>query len=188
MGTNPANESPTSEMGPRQIYVPRRVKVAILAAAGGAGGVIKVACKLPDSRLRVRFDLVASPDAASVTPNAMLTGRGITIWPYGAVDDEVQGRPRIPVSEVIPGITFAAQDPVPHSAGLGGWSREFNSAADAIEALITIPLQAPNVNSGTLWLQARVQPNDFAIVPWEQWEEIRRACGGLDVLQGPIIT
>jgi hypothetical protein len=178
-------------MGPRQIYVPRRVQVARLPInvdVTSRAYSAKVAIKIPDSRLRVRWDLVAVPDLASVSPAAMLAGRGITIWPYGAVDDEVQGRPRIPVSEVIAGVTQAAPDPVPHSAGLGGWSREFNSATDAVEAIITIPIQAANANSGSLWLQARFQPNDFAIVPWEQWEEIRRSCGGLDVLEGPVVV
>lgn len=185
---NPANESPTSNMGPRQIWCPRRIPIATLTAEGGGGGTIKIACLLPDSRLRVRFDVVAIPDSAAITPAAMIVGRGITIWPYGAVDDEVQGRPRIAVSEVIPGVTQAAPDPIPHSTGLGGWSREFNSAGDAIEALITIAAQVePGARSGKLYLQARVQPNDWAILPWDQWDEIRRACG-IQVLQGPIVT
>lgn len=169
-----SNESPTSHSGPRQIYCPRRQLLATFNGVGGPGGDIYFRINTPDARLRGKFAIIGVPDPGLTSNGAtVLAGRGITIWPYAVEDDEVMGGRGTPVSDVIPGVTLAAQLAIPSHAGLGGFGREFVTISDGIECLVRIPAQGAGV-AGKLYVQARYQPVSSAgFIPWAQWDEIR---------------
>lgn len=170
-----SNESPTSHAGPRQIYCPRRRELADFSALGGAGGEITVRINTPDSRLRGKFAIFAVPRTNTTAPaTAVLTGRGVTIWPYAVEDDQVNGQRGTPVSDVIPGVTAAAPLAIPVHAALAGFGREFITISDGIEVRVTIPAQLAGGTPGKLFIQARYQPvSSVGFIPWQQWDEIR---------------
>jgi hypothetical protein len=183
MGDQPGIESPTSFGGPREEYIPRRVILAEISGSSGDGGVAQFRVETPDSRVRVRISVVGVPRAGG-QPNFMF-GLGATLWLAALEDDQTSTSGiAIPVINTIPGVTRASPLAIPQDAGLGGYSRELVTAADAILGELTIPPIVGDGFVGTIALQCRYQP-DGQRLPWEEWDEIRRECGG--ALLGPKI-
>lgn len=171
-----SNESATSPEGPRQFEVPRRIP--IIQWLGGAGSDtqqdVYVRLTTPDARLIQKLTLLAS--AVGTAPaSTVLAGRNLTLWLYTEEKDEGRGKKMVPVTDLA-GSTSAAPIALPANANLGGFSREFVTTADAIGGRIRIPAQAPGGVQGTLFLQARFQPNAFRLMPWAEWQEVRSQC------------
>ncbi len=180
-----SNESPTTHSGPRQLYCPRRIKLASFNGVTGAGGTARVIANLPDSRLHWKLSLIGVADAGTAPGSVVLAGRGLKLWASALEYDQVRGKKPISVTDIVG--TAAVPAAFPASAGLGGYSLEnFTSAADGIQFVVTIPAQLGGV-AGGLYLQARYQPATWQIVPWDQWDEIRSACD-LHPLTDTVVT
>lgn len=154
--------------GPRQFY---RIKPIVLATnAGGEGSTFSTAFKMrvPSSQVRVKLSLLF----ASRTDPGNISKLG-TIWIAGCEEDEAGGGNGagnlIPVTDVEG--TSAAPTEFPQSAGLLGYSREFVTAADWVQAVVTIP--TIGVTAGAWMIQASIQP-ESVILPWRAWDEMRR--------------
>jgi hypothetical protein len=180
MGKEVANESPTSYKGPRQFYVPKRiVPVVFTGAAEKPGGTARFRVITPDSRVRVKVSVLCVPPYGQTVDFA---GLAMTLW-MGAVDDDASGSSAglsLPITNVmdpIAGVPVTQAAPAPFPAdGLSGYSREFVTAADAIEGIITVPGAPATPLTGVVSVQVRYQP-DGQRLPWDEWEEIRRECG-----------
>lgn len=157
--------------------------------AGGAGGTVIARINTPDARIHGAFSLIGSSVGGGSAPGrVVLAGRGIKVWPYAVTDDQVVGKRGTPVSDMIAGVTQAAPLAIPIHAGLGGWGREWVTAADGLELEITIPTQSPGGVAGFLWLQARYQPvSSVGFIPWAQWREITSTCE-FQITGGPIVV
>jgi hypothetical protein len=183
MGDQPGNESPTSFDGPRQEFIPRRVILAQISGSNGPGGVTQFRVETPDSRLRVRISVVGIPEAGG-QPDFMFA-LGAKLWLAALEDDQTSTSGiAIPVINTIPLVTRAAPLAIPQTAALGGYSRELVTAADAIFGELTIPALIGDGQIGVVALQVRYQPEGQRL-PWKEWDEIRRECGG--ALLGPKI-
>jgi hypothetical protein len=127
-------ESPTSDAGPRQKYIPKRVLLAQLTGAAGAGGVAAFVVKTPDSRVRTKVTIVPS------NPSVDLSAAGLKIW-IGGVEFDASGPDgaEFVVTNAIPGVTRAAPQNFPQDAGLAGYSREFVTSIDALLVELTVP-------------------------------------------------
>lgn len=180
MGREVANESPTSYNGPRQIYVPKRIiPVVITGAAERSGGFARFRVETPDSRIRVKVSVLCVPPYGGDA--AFAIGYGMKLW-MGAVDDDASGNAAglaVPVTNVmdpIAGVPVTQAAPADFPAdGLAGYSREFVTAADAIEGVITVPETPVVPVVGMVVVQVRYQP-DPQRLPWSEWDEIRREC------------
>lgn len=124
---------------------------------------------IPDSRLRVKLSVLFIPLAGSA--NEFDATGFANLWLYEAEDDKSGISGRAIQTGNIEG-TEAAPTAVPATAPLLGYSREFVTAADAIEGKLTI---LTNVTLGTWVLQARFQPDAVRFTDAE-WDEIATAC------------
>ena len=156
--------------GPRQIFMPPAI---VLCTNGGAGEntfstVVRI--PTPDSRCRVKlsilFVLISGESSNDITGAS-------TLW-VAACDYDQRGAGggggrTIPMTNVEG--TEAAPTSIPQSAGLLGYSREFVTAADCLEA--TFSTASLGLRQGAWMLQTRIQP-DAVTLDWEEWDEIRR--------------
>lgn len=174
--SGPSDESPTSEEGPRQIYEPDRIE--IVRFGGGAGGNaqtdLRMRMRIPDGRLICKFTLVAS-SAAINSAQAVLSGRNLSLWIYEEENDELRGKGFVPCVDLA-GSTSTAPLAFPLNGGLGGFSREFVTTADAVGARLRVPVQGAGGIPGSVYLKARFQPGFSQVIPWAQWDEMRRQC------------
>lgn len=168
-------EGPTAGEGPRQFEVARRRElVRFNSGAGGAGGTVRFRVMTPDARLIAKVSLVGC-SIGTGPGSVVLAGRGMTLWLAAVEEDQARGGRYIPVTDLA-GSTQAAPINLPANSALGGFSREFVTSADAIEGEITVPAQAPGGVQGSLFLQTRWQPAAFRLMPWAEWDEVRRQC------------
>lgn len=125
---------------------------------------------IPDSRLRVKLSVLFIPGAGGA-PNAASLGAS-TLWLYEA-DADLSGLSgiTIPATDIVG--TSAVPLVIPASADLGGYSREFVTAADAIEGVLTSTPGGPMI--GTWMLQTRYQP-DAVRFTFEEWDQIKAGC------------
>ncbi len=133
---------------------------------------------IPDSRLRVKISVLFVPPSGIAASG--LTG---SIWIAEADRDEsgVSGD-LIPLTNVEG--TQAAPTAIPSAAGLQGYSREFVSAADFLEATCSFTSGGPSAG-GSWVLQCRYQPQSVRFTN-EEWEEIANQCNP-GVSSGPVI-
>lgn len=175
------NTSPTSGRGPRQIYCPRRLLLATFAGTPTlAAQYVAFRLETPDSRLHWKFSVIGVTENG-VPGAALLSGRGLKIWVAALEDDNVVGGAGTPVTDIegtsATPSNFPADQTGAYDNDLGGYSLENDGAsADAIQGRITIPIQGGGP-VGSLYLQARYQPNTQNLLPQDQWEEVRAACG-----------
>lgn len=153
-------------VGGRQIYKPTPI---ILNTFPGAFGV-QIRIPNPDSRCRVKMSIIFFPVAGRSLID--MTGAG-TIWVVASDEDQKGVSGSSGKTEPVTNLegTQAAPFSFPQTAGLAGYSREFVTSADWIEATVNI-----NTGEGVLgaWvLQTRIQP-DAVTLDWGEWDEIRR--------------
>jgi hypothetical protein len=168
-------EGPTAGEGPRQYEIPRREElIRFNGVGGGSGGTVRFRMLVPDGRLICKVTLIGT--ALQTAPgSAILAGKGLLLWLFAADEDQRKGGVYTPVTDLA-GSTQAAPIPLPANAALGGFSREFITSADAIEGEITVPAALAGSPKGSLFLQARWQPANFRLMPWSEWDEVRRQC------------
>lgn len=157
--------------GPRQIYMP--APILLCANTGGEGGLTYstvVRVPTPDSRCRVKLSIIYVP--ADGQAPADVTG-ATTVWVAGCDYDQRGvgggGGRTLPVTNVEG--TQAVPTAIPKAAGLLGYSREFVTAADCLEATLVIT-SISGIGQGTWVLQTRIQP-DAVTLDWKEWEQIR---------------
>jgi hypothetical protein len=124
---------------------------------------------IPDSRLRVKISVIFVPDPG-LPPDAG-SGAVPTIWLYEAEKDR-SGATGIN----IPCTNIEGTQAVPTAfgtAGLGGYSREFVSAADYIEGVVAATFGSGAF--GSFVLQCRYQPNAVRFTD-QEWNKITNAC------------
>ncbi len=156
--------------GPRNIYRPEPIVLAIANAMTETSYSTVVRMRVPDSRTRVKLSVLFFPTSGGLPSNLANLG---TIWVAAAEEDQKgisgsSGRV-IPVTDLAGTSTAPISFPV--SDGLYGYSREFVTSADWIEATIAID-GAAGVR-GAWVLQARIQP-DAVTFSWDEWDQIRR--------------
>lgn len=124
---------------------------------------------IPDSRLRVKLSVLFIPLAGAA---AEFDATGFAnLWLYEAEDDTSGMSGRTIQTGNIEG-TEAAPTAVPSTAPLLGYSREFVTAADAIEGKFTL---LANITLGTWILKSRYQPDAVRFTDAE-WEQIATGC------------
>jgi hypothetical protein len=160
--------SATSFGGPRQIHLLQPITPVYFTGGEGATGTVDFRVDVPDSRLRVRIDVIGVPAPGGRVD--FLSTKVVSLW-LRAVSDSQQDGWAVNVTNLF--ATQAAPLTIPQDAGLGGYSREFVTAADAIQGTLTIA-DGDN-NPGKLIVQARYQPDAGA--DFENWEEWTRFAG-----------
>lgn len=187
MKTNPifeaqalAQEAGVREFnGPQMIYRPKPAKLTNARGTFPGGQWIgRVRVPVPDSRCRIKLSVIFFPRAGQPIPNA-LQGIG-TIWVAGYDEDDegISGSAGTtqPVQDVEGSAVLVGTDPgptpFPKTRGLAGYSREFVTAADWLEAAIVLNSNAAVV--GQWVLQTRLQPDAGANFGWQEWDQIRR--------------
>lgn len=152
-------------------YIPQPLA---LITFGGSTSPAGITCQfrvpVPDSRLRVKVSVLFVPQAGRAR-NVGALGTS-TLW-LAETDDDLSGLSGIAVPSTDIEGTAAAPTTIPASPGLGGYSREFVSAADAIEGLLTSTFASGMV--GTWMLQTRYQPNAVRFT-YEEWDRIKAGC------------
>ena len=163
--------------GPQMIYRPKPRK--LVAATGvGAGWSGRVRVQVPDSRCRIKLSVIFFPKAGKPIPNALKHIGSIWVAGYDEDTDGISGSAGTtqPVQDVEGSEAAAGTDPgptaFPVTQGLAGYSREFVTAADWLEAVVTIGSNALVV--GQWVLQTRLQPDAGALFSWQEWDQIRR--------------
>lgn len=170
--------------GPQQIYRPKPKRLVQAKGLAEASWTGRVRLPVPDSRCRVKLSVIFYPPAGQPIPDEL---RQIgSIWVAGYEEDTEaisgSGGTTQPVQNVEGSEVFIAPsgsdpgDPGPTSfpvtQGLAGYSREFVTAADWLEAVITIESNVAVV--GQWVLQTRIQPDAGALFSWQEWDQIRR--------------
>lgn len=171
--------SPTSFGGPRQIHVPPPVLLAQFDTTTTlVAGKVQFRVPTPDSRVRAKITIIGAPDVGYAPDWMGVAGRSVALWLYAS--DDAQSGQSVPITDLsVGGTTSTKSTPVniPLDAGLGGFSREVVTAADAVEGVLTISSAAGDGHTaGGIWLLTRYQPESGAYFPWDQWTEIRREC------------
>ena len=169
-GAMRAGNSPASFDGPRQSWDLRPVTLAQFSGIGSAKtGPVTFRVNMPDSRVRVKLSLVFVPSSGA--PGA-LAGKGIALWLSEIEYDRQTSGLTIP-SVNIEG-TSAAPTLIFNDNALSGYSREFVTAADGVQGVVTIPAQLGDGKAGLLQLQGRMQPEAQRLTD-EEWLAIRNA-------------
>jgi hypothetical protein len=162
----------------RKVLLP----ITLMQFAGsveGAIGAVAFRVEVPDSRLRVKISIIGKPTAGN--GSSFIGTKGLTLW-LRAVEDSIQGGDAVPVTNLwgtsatpgpIPGELDNTGTPVAVTT-LGGFSKEFVTAADAIVGTINYPA-AVDTDTGLLLLQVSYVPEPFR-VPAEEWREIEGQC------------
>lgn len=157
--------------GPQMIY---RSKPQLLTRATGVNGgtwtgVVRL--PVPDSRCRVKLSVIFWPASGAAVPAALKQSG--SIWVAGYDEDQGglsgSGGQTAPVQDVEG--TSDVPTAFPVSAKLQGYSREFVTAADWLEAVIT--LHGATTVVGAWTLQTRIQPDAGALFGWQEWDQIR---------------
>lgn len=155
--------------GPRRIHVPKPI---ILANVGGSGEAppftTTIKLPVPSSQTRIKLSVIFYPRSGALG-NVSL---GSSIWVAACEEDTAgisgSGGRIVPVTDVEGSSTTPTS--FPQSNGLNGYSREFVTSADWLQAVVT--LQSLGV-AGTWVLQTSIQP-DAVNFDWDSWEQIRR--------------
>ncbi len=158
--------------GPQMIYRPQPRKLVQAKGLSEASWTGRVRLPVPDSRCRVKLTVVFYPRPGSTIPT-QLKQLG-SIWVAG-YDEDTQGiSGSAGQTEPVQDVEGTSDVPTlfPVSAGLAGYSREFVTAADWLEAVITISSNAAVIGQWTL--QTRLQPDAGALFSWQEWDQIRR--------------
>jgi hypothetical protein len=168
----------------RQIYVPNPQGICTVGLESG-GGLFEIRWRVPDSRLRVKCSLIFSPEGPWNRSTFDISASA-DMWIYAADQMRQGGSSGLaPVNDLeelagVP-ITRAAPLPIPRSAGLIGYSREFVTSADYIVARVTFN---PNAELAGEWVaQGQYQPEGQRL-PDAEWDEIRSQCGSIEVGPG----
>lgn len=153
----------------RHKYVPP-VRSLITFGSGAGSATVKFRVPVPDSRLRVKISVLFVPDAGNAASSGVALSS--SIWLYEAEDDQ-SGVSGMSLGATNIEGTQAAPTAIPAADPLLGYSREFVSAADAIEGVLASTAGGPMI--GTWVLQVRYQPNAVRFTN-EEWTEIRNQC------------
>jgi hypothetical protein len=146
-----------------QRWIPKTVTLAAIKAGEGITKDVFFSVPYPDSRLRVKVTLMFIPDDPSVTSTALL-------WMYEAdLENGGMRGDNIPLTDLVG--TSAAPLSIPKNAALGGYTREFVSAADYIEGRLSVNDEV----SGYWVLQTRYQPQSVSFTS-EEWKLITAQC------------
>ena len=154
--------------GPRQIYQPQPIILATNSGGGESSFTTTVKLPVPSSQTREKLSVIFYPSSGALGD---IHAFG-SIWVAAAEEDTRGigggGGRIIPVTDVEG--SSAAPTSFPQTAGLGGYSREFVTAADWLQAVITL-----NSSSfpGTWVLQTSIQP-DAVRFDWDSWQQLRR--------------
>jgi hypothetical protein len=169
-GDAQAGPTPTAYRGPRQYWTGRPLQLASYSGNIGPGGTVGFRVEIFESRMRVKISLLFIQPGGGT---GSVAGKLTTLWlaEYEQASRET-GNPRIIKCTDVEG-TQSAPTAIPFNAGLQGYSREFVTAGDAAEGIITIGAQGGDSTACDLWLQTRIQPEAIRF-PEKEWDEIKQ--------------
>ena len=154
--------------GPRRIHVPKPIILAINDGGGENSFTTVVKLPVPSSQTRIKLSVIFYPKEGDLGDIHNIG----TIWVAAAEEDNAgiagSGGRLIPVTDVEG--SSGTPTSFPATAGLGGYSREFVTSADWLQAVIFLQ-SLPN--AGVWVLQTSIQP-DAVNFDWESWEQLRR--------------
>jgi hypothetical protein len=157
--------------GPRQIYLPKPIILGVSTGREETFLTLHLRVPAPDSRCRIKISVIFFPGQGNAIPDL---ANLCTIW-VSANEEDTSGISgsagrSVPVTDVEGTSDTPTQFPV--ATGLSGYSREFVTAADWLEADVAIGGLA--ATAGGVWaLQTRIQP-DAVTFTWPEWDAIRR--------------
>lgn len=134
-------------------------------------GTADVRFRVPgvDPRLRIKISVLFVPPGGSA-PNTGGAGVGTTLWICEAEKDRSgQSGITIPATDIVG--TSAAPLAIPVDTGLGGYSREFITAADYLEGTLHA-VSAAGMGGGQWVLQVDYSPDAVRFTDAE-WEALR---------------
>jgi hypothetical protein len=150
-------------------HAPPFTTLVTIGSSSAAAGSVYFRVPIPDSRLRVKVDVLFVMAAGSAF-EVDITGFS-TLWLYESEEDTSGLSGRTVQCTNIEG-TEASPTAVPAASPLMGYSREFVTAADYIEGKFTI---LSNITLGTWYLKTRYQPDAVRFTD-DEWDEIVRLC------------
>jgi hypothetical protein len=164
--------------GPLEFYEPRGILLAINSGSGESSSTQVVTIRVPSSQLRVKGSVFFVPAAGNALTDINSVG---TIW-VAACEEDVGGAAGgagrlVPVTDLegsaVAGTPVGAPGPTPFpkTDGLGGYAREFVTAAPWLQFTILLH----SISTPGAWVfRSSIQP-DATQFTWPQWMELRRA-------------
>lgn len=151
-------------------WQPNATPLIVFGGASGSGTqkIVKFRVPVPDSRLRVKISILFIPQAG-LDPQSGLNG---TIWIYETEDDISGTSGKSIPSNNVEG-TQAAPTAIPVTVPLQGYSREFITAADALEGELSAVSGLNMI--GAYVLQVRYQPDAVRFTA-QEWKELMADC------------
>lgn len=155
--------------GPRRIHVPKPIILATVSGSGEAPPLTTtIKLPVPSSQTRIKLSVIFFQTSGALVNISL----GSSIWVSACEEDTSgisgSGGRLVPVTDVEGSST--APTSFPQSNGLCGYSREFVTSADWLQAVVA--LQSLGV-PGVWVLQTSIQP-DAVNLDWDSWEQIRR--------------
>jgi hypothetical protein len=156
--------------GPRQFYRPAPIVLAQATGGEESGITVHVRLPVPSSQTRIKLSVVFFPQQGDALGDISLSGSILV-----SANEEDQGGAAGSAGRSVP-VTYVEQTagaatPFPLFSGLAGYSREFVTSADWLEADIAL---ARSIQSGFWVLQTSIQPDSITF-EWSAWDQIRRA-------------
>lgn len=146
--------------------------VALITFSSGFSGPAtrKFRVPIPDSRMRAKIGVLFVPDPGGLPDVAGGYGTH-TLWLSEADKDRSVSGIAIPATNIEG--TASAPTTIPATAGLGGYSREFVTAADFIDGTLTSTGGGPML--GTWILQVDLRPNAVRFTD-DEWRKLIVRC------------
>lgn len=153
-----------------QRWLPQPKPLASIAASSSTVVAVPFSVPIPDSRFRVKVSLLFALNSNSIGDAAPAA----TLWLYEADDNDYGGvMGEVPLVNLVGTKAVPVSIPLAGDVNLYGWSREFVTAADYINGILTV--QGNGGTVGTWVLQARYQPNAVSLAP-DEWDLITSQC------------
>lgn len=163
---------------------PTRTLVTFQSASHNSGVYALFRVSVPDPRLRVKVSLLFIPVAGS-DPQQIYNAANVWLYEVEYDGSGVSGN-TIPCTNIEG--AKGGVSPIPAANGLQGYSREFVTAADAVEGYIQCFGDAPSGTPmiGSWVLQVTYSPQSVRFTDRE-WDEITRSANA-QILQGPVVV
>lgn len=155
-----------------QIFEPKPLIMASFGGVNSSNKTLHFRVPTPDSRLRMKIAIMFALKAGTTVAANFFTNQ-CSLWLYAA-DKDNSGLTGATIPVVNLEGTEAAPFQFPAADGLLGYAREFVTAADFIEGVVTLT-NVSTIVSGSWILKTRYQPDSVEFNP-DAWNQITQQC------------
>lgn len=176
-GTTALASGSLTEHGPLQIEEPKGILLASNSGSGEGSYTGIILIRVPSSQVRIKGSVFFVPTSGALTD---IHAAG-TIW-VSACEEDVGGQAGgsgrlVPVTDLegssVAGVPVGAPGPTPFpkTDGLGGYAREFVTAAPWLQFVVTLN----SISIPGFWVfRSSMQP-DAVTFTWPAWQQLRSA-------------